>query len=163
MDVSGWTVDQRMRLPDWCLGNRQVVGVYLENLVAGVDQFGASIVPMPDPVCIWSILFEMMPTGGGTGYVRIGINDHVPVDAADMDGSVQILPDYGVFYTGPNIIMCIAGVFNTWNLQTRLGMDTNNFHLVVQNHCIVADFRSQVSMVISGLPTSMAGWMAHNK
>lgn len=161
MDISRWTIDERMMLPDFCFGSRKVVSAYSDNLVPGSNTFAASVIKIPDPVCIWSIMFEAIPTDGGYGYLRFGLNNHLPVDDADMSTSAEILPAYGINVPGPNLILCLAQVFASWNFNVRKGMVTHDNYLVIQNSCLLVNLKVQVSLVISELPKNISGYLAN--
>lgn len=163
MDVSGWTVEQRMRLPDWCFGNRDLMSLYIENVVAGTYTYAISAFVLPDPACIWGIMFMSTNSVAGLGYVRLGLNDHLPVDAADMNTSIEILPNFGRPAAGPNIFWISGSYFYVWDMPAKRGLVTNGWNFVIENRCVVADFRVDVTLIVSGLPTDMAGWLAHNK
>ena len=163
MDVSGWTTDQRMRLPDWCFGNRQLVSVRVNATSATSNQWGISTIVLPDPVCIWEIMFEVESVGGGYGYFRIGLAHVVPTSQPEMNLADDILPDYGLPYAGPKDIFFLQITSAKWKFKLRKGMATGGKKLVVENSCTAPDFHIIVSMTVSGLPTSMAGWLAHNK
>lgn len=163
MDVSGWTVDQRMRFPDYCFGNRQLIGVYVANYVETTFAWGISDIPLPDPVCIWQMNVLCPETAAAHGNYRAGLADVVPTSHAEMDNAVEIYPYYGVPHAGPNLVQRNAYGWSNVVIDFRKGMVTGGKKLVVENECIVGVSRVIFSLLVSGLPTSMQGWLAHQK
>lgn len=163
MDVSGWTVDQKMRLPDWCFGNREVQSVYLGNGVVGTFKWAICETVMPDPACIWQAVLVSSLTAGASGYFRVGLADNVPVNEAQMDAAVEIFPYFGVAHAGPNVISDWGQPFVYWGFDVRKGMATGGKKIVLEVKCIAATIRCLIELTVSTLPTNMAGWLAHNK
>lgn len=95
--------------------------------------------------------------------MRVGLADKVPTSQAEMNAAVELFPGYGIPYGGPNTISLWAAVFVYWNFDVRKGIETGGKKLVLECDCQVATMRVSLAIIVSGLPTSMAGWMAHNK
>lgn len=163
MDVSSWTIDQRMRLPDWCFGNRTVIGVYNKNDVIATFNWEISEIALPDPVCIWEFGFMGMMKTGYEGYWRVGLADLVPTTEAQMNAATELLPYFGMPHAGPNIVGMHSETHMFGQMKLRKGMATGGKKLVTENRCIAGTSRIMLWIVISELPTSMAGWLAHNK
>ncbi len=163
MDVSGWTVDQRMRLPDWCFGNRRIVSVYRSNGAVGTYTYGISETVMPDPACIWQAVFISQPTENGKSRLRIGLSNTLPTSEEEMNAVQEIFPDFGSQMTGPNSIMFYGITYAFYSINLRKGMATEGKKLVISVNCQAGVVRLICALVVSGLPTSMAGWLAHNK
>ncbi|GAJ03313.1 unnamed protein product, partial [marine sediment metagenome] len=62
MDVSKWSIDRIMQLPDWCFGKRWWVGTYIGPAADEVNYF---LIPesVPDVFVLWDVL--IMATGQG--------------------------------------------------------------------------------------------------
>ena len=163
MDVSGWTVDQRMRLPDWVFGNRTLIGVYVANAGTGTYAWGISDIQLPDPVCIWKFFYICQEQTGQSGNYRAGLAEEVPTSSAEMDEATEFYPHYGVPRTGPNLLPRAAYQPTTIEIPMRKGMVTGSKYLVVENYTVNSQSRVYVNILVSGLPTSMAGWLAHSK
>ncbi|MBA7522328.1 hypothetical protein ES705_14446 [subsurface metagenome] len=163
MDVSDWTIDQRMRFPDWCFGNRQLIGLYLSNDAPGTDAFAISPIVLPDPVCIWCLEYLAMFEAGGSGYYRAGLADSLPADEAEMNNALEIYPNWGILQAGPNRLPIVSPDPLHIVVQLRKGMVLGGKKLVIQNHCEGAKGRLNFWLLISSVPTDMAGWLAHSK
>ena len=162
MDVSGWTIEQRSRFPDWCFGPRQIIGVNVYNNQPDTHEFGISEIALPDPAMIWELGCWNLITGTESGYCRAGLAHTKPETPAEMDTATEIYPYFGTPATGPNIFPYTSGFPMIINFNMRRAMATDSKKLVVQNSCLVLRCRIQVSLIVSELPTSMAGWLAHN-
>ena len=163
MDVSGWTVAQRMRLPDWCFPTRELIGCYGYNNAVGTYNWGISTGALPDPACIWVFGYVSLMDPTSEGEFRVGLNNVVPTSRAEMDAVQDFLPYYGYELAGPNSVRLVVGSKQAVNFPLRLGLVTGGKKLVIENYNIAGTSRFQIYVLVSGLPTSMAGWMAHNK
>ena len=163
MDVSGWTVQQRMRFPDWCFPNRQLISAYAYNNVADTYVLSISTIALPDPAVIWEFDYWGQPSGDGYGNLRVGLAAAVPTNVAEMDAAQELFPDYGIANAGPNIIPLSAKV--GWHIMhgVRKGLTTGGKYLVTETYCAAPIIRSNATLLVSGLPTDMAGWLAHSK
>lgn len=162
MDVTGWTMEQRMRLPDWCFGNRQIISVYLVNDTPASRAWAISTIALPDPACIWQFAYTWMPDVAGSGWVRVGLADAVPVNQAQMDAADPILPYFGSPTETPPVICPPSFQTMYVAIDTRRGIVTGGKKLVVEIRCGAAKTKIVVWVLVSCLPTDMAGWLAHN-
>lgn len=163
MDVSGWTIDQRMRFPDWCFGNRQLIGCQVHCILADQYYFAISDVALPDPVCIWAFHFWVLTAGNMEGAFRIGLRATVPTNEAEMDTATEIFPYVGAPTAGPNKVRHAFRYTTPIMLPVRQGMVTGGLKLVGALYSTFADVRGDLVLEVSGLPTQMAGWLAHHK
>lgn len=163
MDVSEWTIDQRMRLPDWCFGNRTLIGCQVIIAGAITNFWGISEIALPDPCCIWQLVYFFRPSEFTRLNLRIGLAATVPTSEAEMDAAKEIFPYFGSPATGPNILR-IGILYSTpMSIMMRKGMATDGLKLVCQGYFSDGTGYCNVGLLCSGLPTSMAGWMAHNR
>lgn len=163
MDVSGWTIDQRMRLPDWCFGNRHVIGAYQMNASGASYKYAISEIAFPDPCCIWHVAFAGWHTLDGVGTLRVGLANELPKNEAEMDLADEIFPAFGFPKTGPNGILLSGAAQFLVSFDARKGMVTGGKKLVISLYNSTGAVRANPLFLVSGLPTSMAGWLAHNK
>lgn len=161
MDITGWTMEQRMRLPDWCFGNRRIVSCYGWNPNPATFVFTISSSDLPDPCCIWHAMFCSQPTGGGMGRMRIGMSDDVPADDGEMDLVDEIFPDYGSPGPGPNDIDFMEATYTYYAFNIRKGLVTGGQNLVMSTENTAGVMRLMCALVVSELPINMAGWLEH--
>jgi len=162
MDVTGWTIDQKMRLPDWCFGNRQVIGVYVSTWVPGGDAFAIAEIPLPDPVCIWQMAFVVTYEAGASGHARAGLSHTLPANVAEMNAATEIYPYFGTPMAGPNALPDLKGTGFYGEVAFKKGIVTDGMYIVGQVHCTAIMTRLNFWLLVSGLPTDMAGWMEHS-
>lgn len=163
MDVSGWTIDQKMRLPDWCFGNRQVIAAYANTPEIATCYWGISEIALPDPVCIWSLGWWLGKAASAYYDFRFGLRDTVPTSIAEMDTAVEILPYLGSPHAGPNTLRVEYIETAVSQIDLKKGMVTGGKKLVVEIKSSVQWVACNVFLVCSELPTDMASWLAHNK
>jgi hypothetical protein len=163
MDVSGWTVDQRMRLPDWCFGNRQLIGLYDKNVGVGTNEWAISEIGLPDPACVWEFGFIGMMVAGSSGQFKVGLLDALPGSEAEFALATEIIPYFGIPMAGHNVVGLYSEQYQYAVFRMRKGMVTGGKKLVIEHRCIAGTSRVLVWVLVSGLPTNMAGWLAHEK
>lgn len=163
MNITGWTLAQRMRFPEWCFPNRQLVSAYGYNDVVASHTWAISTIALPDPAVIWEFDYWCQPNVASRGDLRLALADVVPANTADMDAALEIFPDYGIIQAGPNKIPLNAEL--PWYIMHRVkkGMVTGGKYLVTETRCGAGVMRTNVALLVSGLPTDMAGWMEHSR
>lgn len=152
MDVSGWTLAERMALPDWCFGMPKVYGFFIFNNADGISNFWIDNEDLPDPACIWSLQLISMPDALATGWLRLGMCDIVPANTAQMDACDEIFPKLGRAAAGPNDMIFYGGVFTEMKVMVRKGIVTGSKNLVGELRCTNDMMRFQVVMLVSELP-----------
>jgi len=162
MDITGWTLAQRMRFPEWTFGNKTLIGVMLGNSVVGTDVFGISTIALPDPCCIWKAMFYNLSNPGAQSWMRIGLNDVVPTTVAEMDACDEIFPDFGNPAAGPNNIIFYNDGVTYFAIDAYQGMVTGGQYLVMQVHNTGGSVRLQIALTVTELPSNLAGWLEHN-
>ena len=163
MDVSGWTIDQLLRMPDWCFGDRQLYRLYLANASADTYKWFRQELALPAKACIWGMFIATFPTTGGTGHARFGLHNILPTSTEEMDGATPIFEDYRSAAGDQNLVNLYAGIPVTFGYSLKTGIVPAGKKLVMELYCAVATMRAEITFVISGVPTSMAGWLAHSK
>jgi len=158
MNVTGWDIASKMKLPDYCFGNQDVCSAYTFNNGPFTFVWAISEAALPDPCCIWQVGFTSMPTTDGTGHLRIGLADAVPTTEAEMNAAVEIFPGLGDPHVGPNRIQFYAAKYVFFTIDCRKGLVTGGKKLVIENYCVKDTMRLVCNLVVSGLPTKVPGW-----
>jgi len=158
MDVTGWNIASRMKLPDHCFGNRQLIGCFAIVPAAGPHVWAISDVALPDPVCIWELVYYFRPTVAARIYLRIGLAATLPASTADMDAADEILPYFGEPKTGPNQLAVVVEHSTPMSIKLRKGMATGGKKLVIDLLYGNSDGYNTVGLVVSELPTKVPGW-----
>jgi len=152
MDVSGWTIEQRMRLPDWCFGNRRIFSLTETVGVAAGLVWKKSPITLPANICLWSVGILPRLLDSWSSYIRVGFATAVPTSEAQMDASIPVMPDFGNYlYTPPRIYMAAAGT-EVWQFNLRKGIATSGCSLWCIRSCrpawpvgwLIARFESEV-------------------
>jgi len=160
MDVSFWTIASRMKLPDHCFGQRLLHGMRIYNTTPDTFQWLIASRALPDPVCIWSLGL----VGGGSDYagnwVRVGLADTVPTSSAEMDATVNFLPEFGTSAFAPPRISVPTDSGINYNVAIRKGIVTGGKKLVIEGNLSSYGTTLVVSVFIiaAALPTKVPGW-----
>jgi len=162
MDVSTWTLAQRMELPDWCFGNRILIGQFLFNPNPGTTQWAMRDLALPDPVCIWEFWYLIIETAGNFGTYRAGLADAVPVNVAQMDAATEIYPYFGIDHAGPNYIIRITEDATHVVIKFKKGMVTGGKKLVIEVGSAAGTARGFFGLLVSGLPTKIPAHLDPN-
>lgn len=162
MDITGWTIEQRMRLPEWCYGNRELIGCEVQCILATTYYFTISEIVMPDPAVIWAMTFWARTTVMASFSLRVGLRATVPTNEAEMNTATEIFPYVGQPFAGPNKIRFAIDNSVPIRLGCRRGMATGGLKVVMALYSSQANVWGDVVLDVSGLPTNMAGWLSHN-
>jgi hypothetical protein len=158
MDVSGWDIESRLKLPDHLFGNRKLIGCSVDATDEEDRDWAISEIALPDPVCIWQVRLDSMPNAGAQGLARVGLANTVPTSTADMDAAVELLPYYGHPNVGPNLIVLYTGAAFSLQMDLRKGMATGGKKLVCEIYTVGGTMRFYPAVLVSGLPTKIPGW-----
>lgn len=165
MDVSGWTIAEKMRLPDYCFGNRLLVSCRISVWIADTFKWSISTVALPDPCCFWSWGVVVIRSDHISNHFRVGMRDTVPTSEAEMNTAVEIFYDFGLLTFHPSrlYVPTIAGSY--YNMPIRQGFATGGKKLVLEGfqHAAGTHISLIVYFMISGMPTEMASLLAHAK
>lgn len=159
IDVSGLSLAERMALPDWCFGNRQLIGVYVSQTGPSNYIWGISDIALPDPCCIWQLQIDSMPNPGGRGTMRFGLANTVPTSDGEMDNADEIFPYFGQPNTGPNLINVYGLEYMAFIIDARKGMVTGGKKLVVQLFARDDTNRIDCRLLVSALPDEIPAFL----
>jgi len=164
MDVSGWTVDERMCLPDWCFGNAVILSCRVANNVPNTGKWAISTRVLPDQACIWSVGFWSTANDWAFSHCRMGLRDVVPTSVAEMDTSQNIFPDLGInTYSPPRILVPTQ---SGWSLHVnvRKGIETAGRKFVCEAflHAAGNIIGLHMYIVVTGLPTEIPAHLDPN-
>lgn len=161
MDVTGWTIEQLSKLPEWCYGNRAVIGISMLCPLAATRYYGISEIALPDPCCIWQFgwWYKTNVIAGST--IRLGLRATVPTSGAEMDDATELFPYMGYPHAGPNEIFMTTRESIPFVINTKIAMVTGGLKLVCTSYSDVVESHFNCFLIVSGLPTDMAGWLAH--
>ncbi len=158
MDVSGWALAKRMKIPDQYFPDREIVSVYDSESSATTFEWGISGVALPDPVCIWELGIQIVSSGSALSYVRLGLRSAVPTSEAEMNGAKNIFPDLGdLTKTPPAIYMAAVYPFQM-RFTCKKGFVTAGDKFVMELYNVTGVLSIMASMLISGLPTDVPAW-----
>ncbi len=165
MDVSDWTIDQRMRLPDWCFGNRKLLSLQVNVIAEGSFRWYITTESLPDPACIWAVGFSVSDSDQKYNYIRMGLADNVPMNEAQMDATTPLFPYFGSTVFAPPKIYVPTKSGVAFYIVSRKGLVTGGKKFVAEAWLNVGGtiLFGHLYILVSELPTSMAGWLAHNK
>lgn len=159
IDVSGWTLAERMMLPDWCFPNRMFLDIRLYEQEAGEHEYGIAQVVMPDPMCIWELAIRFVSTSWSNHYIRLGLDIDVPTNAVEMDAADEIFPYIGSTLATPHRMYYNEVEYWYTRHKLRKGMVTGGKYLVLDLYNQAGRSEVVVSMVVSGLPTKVPAFL----
>lgn len=162
MNISRWTIDEKMQLPDFCFGQRKIVATGIGVTVPKTMAWNITSVPFPDSICIWE--FGILPTQLDSfySYCRVGLTETKPTSEAEMDAAIPILPDWTPQgYSPPRIYVPATGT-QQWVFKMRKGMKTKARKMAIELYANVGNFALVFYVIYSKLPTNISGFLAHS-
>lgn len=162
MNVSGWTLAEKMALPDWCFGNRQLLGCQIHAVLLGTFYYAIINVVLPAEICIWEFHFWVRTNADMEGTFRLGLRATVPTNEAEMDTATEIFPYIGQAWAGPNKIRLAFRHSTPFVLPIRKGLATGGLKFVVRFFSTVNDVYGDFVFAVSGLPTEIPAHLDPN-
>lgn len=162
MNIKRWTIDERMRLPDFCFGNRQVISVSKTASGPAAFSWAISDKGLPDPACIW--VFGVLPrrVDNTNNYCRVSLGDTLPTNEAEMNATQPVLPQFGALAWTPPRIYPPTTTMTVWQFDLRKGMVTGGKKLILECYASIDAMAAIAFIVVSELPTNISGWLAHS-
>jgi len=162
MDVSGWTLDEKMRLPDWCFGNRELVMLSMGVWLGGGFFWVALATDLPAQICIWQMGVVVRRNDSADNYFRIGMRATVPLNEAQMNASTPVFPEWGnLAFTPPRITLPEA-TDQVWFFNTRCGIETGGLRFVGEVWGNACPAMVQINIVYSELPAEIPAHLDPN-
>lgn len=98
MDVSKWTPEQILTLPDWVFGRRFPVCLSLST-DWGVEVYDISEQRYPDPIVLWFLTIFPVTCAGTAYYIRLALGNELPASEAEMMTFLPLI--HGLGAQGP--------------------------------------------------------------
>ena len=121
MKIKRWTIDEKMRLPDWCFGNRKIISLALTVSGAGTLGWKISGVSLPVQICIWTFGLYPVSIDNKYSWIRCGLRETVPTSSAEMDTSIPIMPNFGSISQTPPVMYLAPGANEILQFALRKG------------------------------------------
>lgn len=163
MDISRWTIDERMQLPDYCFGQRFLSGVQISCTVPSGFVWRIADKVWPDPACIWSVNIICRESDHQWNWVRFGLADTVPTSSGEMDAAQNILPEFGNNAYAPPAFSMFGDTGYVVSVPVRKGIITGGKRLVVEAFLNEAGTKvgGWVGLNVSALPKNISGYLAN--
>lgn len=159
VDVSGWTLAQKMSLPDWCFGNREVIGIDKSATGSGDIQWEISSLALPANICIWHIGIFLNLAEKSPSYARIGLTAAKPTNVGEMDAAVEVLQYFGDVDYAPRRIYFSNDITEPWQFPLKKSLATEGKKLTLEVYCGTTKIAVTVYMVFSELPISVPAFL----
>lgn len=160
MDISKWTIEKILQLPDHMFGYRWWVSVP-ETAVTAATRYYMSPLKLPDHTIIWRLHIYVDYHGAGFNiWFSLALGVTVPTNDAEFGALPLLMPSYAprriyhVFKSNPFYKVELLGLRNYVHSKGRnliIRVESSSS----QNH----DFH--VGLLISALPTSIPDELLH--
>lgn len=158
MDISKWSIEQIMQLPDCAFGQR--FPVFVSQSVTGENTaWDMSELSIPSRVVLWSVDVVIVESSSALTWYRLGLGDMKPVSLAEMDGSKDLLMGYGREGSRPRRVYGLhAGGFVSHKL--RQYKEPQGRKLIIEVHS-TADKTMAVraGVIVSTIPREVPDWL----
>jgi len=158
VDISKWSSDEILRLPDYVFGRRFPIFC---SLKAGSATWVCDIseVGFPDRCVLWQVSVWAMIYGSLDIYVRMGLSDSVAVDDAEFLTFMPLLHGFGFQGDEPRQVNLSAGS-SVLSFGCKVILDTGGRRLVGCSLSGAAGiYRVQIVAVVSSVPKEIPDWV----
>lgn len=162
MDISKWTPDEILALPDFCFGRRfpVFVTVICNNAVWLAD---ISERAFPDPCVLWQVSFLITRGSAITIWFRLALGKQLPASEAEF---LTLLPFlHGLGETGPEPRKMITYMASGgWSFDCKSLIRTEGRRLCA---CVAASAAGYtyltVAAIVSAVPREVPDWVCSGK
>jgi len=158
MNISDWPIGRIMQLPDWCFGRRYWVGTTVETSSAGNRYF---IVEerLPKRFVIWKVLMGVPAQATAANFhLGLRLGNELPVAATFLGlrklmTGIALETDLFDFHWQRYTALDVSGMKNL--VESQGGRIVGVLQLAAETTDIV----SNISILISSLPTEVPDWL----
>ena len=160
LDLQGWSIEDKLRLPDWCFGRRYIVSVTWQASAYGTDAYDISEDCFPEEAVIWEVVLSFDRVSANDNYVRLALGSQLPANEAGFMELEPLLRGFGLTGPEPRKIR-VPNNFRVIRFCLRQYFAPGGRRLVVFNRVpTTAAFGSgEVIVVVSGLPKEVPDWL----
>jgi len=161
MDISKWTRDQVMTLPDYAFGEKRIIcaDFFVPNAT-----YTAFLCPMvlPSRLIVWEIMITPRGFGASGDWVRIVLSTKIPGTIAECLACAPLIPGLGAPENGPGCID-VADTTDTIHINLRQMVEAQGNRLcVVSQNAAAAGVYMFVTVLISTVPSEIPDWLAYH-
>ena len=158
IDISGWSLGEKMMLPDHAFGVRNLV-TFSNSVPTVTTEWHRFLSALPDHIVIWNIkaITGAIPPAFGT--VRLALGDVVPTSDAEFNELEQIGMGGGL-QTGRGARIVCDSVSGSDYVMLKLLVSPQGRRFVVRfrNNDVGSD-NMQLAVIYSAVPRSIPKWM----
>jgi len=158
MDVSRWSLDKIMQLPDWCFGRRWWIGEYIGTNAGALVWFTIKD-RLPDRFVLWSMLVQGTDRTEGTG---INLTIKLADRAADIDtfwNAHRLFHQIGSEYLTYEFFLDVNGYFYLPYIRSVHESKNNRICGAFKIRNETATCENQIAMLISSVPREVPDWV----
>lgn len=158
MDISKWTPDEILCLPDFVFGRKFPVFC---TVIANSTFWQADISErgFPDPCVLWQVSFLVSRQSGNTIWFRLGMSESLPASEEEFMTLQPFL--HGLGETGPEPRKIITYMYGAaWCLDLKTFMRTSGRRLCACAAASVAGYVFlHVAAIVSCVPKEVPDWV----
>lgn len=164
MDVSGWSMGDRMQLPDWCFPSRMLIGCWIQISVGATFLWVMSVRTLPDPCCLWSFGCVIADNDHRSNYIRMALGTTLPVNQAEMSALTPVLPYFGRLDITPPYVFLQKDYGPGYHIQHQKGLVTGSKKLIVEGftNAAASSLYACIYIVVSDLPKKVPAHLDPN-
>lgn len=158
MDISDWTDEQIMQLPDHVLGEKYVVGK-MEDINPGISKFFVTPFSLPAKIIIWQLTIYLMTDIGKNAIIGLRLSNTAAVNTTEFYAQDPIFPDiYDKAERQSQYRLTVITSSPAFDLKYLLSTGSRKVSCFFSNYNTVEIYMG-FSMVISEVPTRVHGWL----
>ena len=162
MDVSSWSTDKIMQLPDHAFGSIFVISCTISATGTG-PFFDISEMNFPERCIIHGLNILNWYTTTNTGYLRIGLGLRLPTSEADFMLLEPLIHGLGLNGQEPRKIP-ITRNQSFWPIKCRLFLSGKNRHLCFMAYDSTANYSTaHIQVFVSSVPNEVQEWLISDK
>lgn len=159
MNITNWSADQMLQLPDFVFGRRWPISV--SSMESGPGPFfDISEAGLGDRCIIWSVNYLHVAAPTTWARISLALGDVLPATSAEFTALEQLFSDLGI-WAGDRRDFFIPGGAPGLTIKMRMPIQAQGRRLVLRyvRSASTSDTVT-VTIVVSSIPRSIPSWLA---
>lgn len=154
MDIRNWPIDKIMQLPDYCFGQRWLIGLASTASDIG-PSYDISEMALPEWTVIWNLCFWYLQIDEKFMAISLALGDNRPTTEAEFERFEVLFRDFA-YYTAPRREFQIMPAGGSYNVPMRKIVHTAGRRLVGRLYYGATGVQyATVILTISSIPTEV--------
>lgn len=158
MDISKWSPDRIMALPDWCFGRRWWIGEYIGTNAGALVYFTIKD-KLPDWFVVWSMFVQGTDWTAGTGINLTVKLAHLAADNDSFWNADRLFHQIATENMIYELFLTVKGMFYLPYIRSLHESKNNRICGAFKIRNETETCENQIAVLISSIPKEVPDWV----